>query len=72
MVWVGGDLLYSNRAALEKLKPNQCEPITVYGSRKRICVAKLGDTPPQGKQTLSQIRNMLLSKYSRLAPLTPP
>jgi cytosine/adenosine deaminase-related metal-dependent hydrolase len=71
MVWVGGDLLYSNRTALEKLKPNKCEPITVHGSRKRICVAKDGDTP-LGNQTLNQIRNMLLGKYSGLAPLTPP
>src|SRR5262249_24898782 len=33
MVWVGGDLLYANKAILDKIKPGQCEPMVVYGSQ---------------------------------------
>src|SRR5207245_482261 len=38
MVWVGGDLLYANKAILEKIKPGECEAMLVYGSQKRVCV----------------------------------
>jgi hypothetical protein len=72
MVWIGGELLYSNRAVIEKLKPGQCELLTVYGSKKRICVQDTSNPPPQGNQTLTQIRDILLHHYANLAPLTPP
>ena len=37
-VWVGGDLMYSSRAVIDKVKPGQCDAVTVHGSKKRVCV----------------------------------
>jgi len=71
MVWVGGDLLYANRAILDKVKPGQCEDLLVYGSQKRICVKDTKHAVPKATQTLEQIRNVLQSNYPLLAPLTP-
>jgi len=69
MVWVGGKLLYGNRAAVERIKPGQCEALTVYGSSKRVCVKDAAN--PNSKQTLAQIRARLLQLYPTLAPLAP-
>jgi hypothetical protein len=38
MVRVGGNLLYGNNAVVERVKSGECEQLTVYGSRKRVCV----------------------------------
>jgi cytosine/adenosine deaminase-related metal-dependent hydrolase len=71
MVWVGGDPLYGNRAAIDKLKPGACEALTVYGSRKRICVKDTKDPVEGSDQTLAAIRVRLQEKIPALAPLTP-
>jgi 5-methylthioadenosine/S-adenosylhomocysteine deaminase len=70
MVWVGGDLLYANKAILDKIKPGQCEPILVYGSQKKVCV-KSTLSVPKAAQTLEEIRTILQTNYPLLAPLTP-
>jgi cytosine/adenosine deaminase-related metal-dependent hydrolase len=71
MVWVGGELLYGNSTALNKLKPGVCEPITVHGSRKRICVADSKNPVPGSPDTLAIIQQRLQSKIPSLAPLAP-
>jgi 5-methylthioadenosine/S-adenosylhomocysteine deaminase len=71
MVWVGGKLLYANRAILDKVKPGQCEALLVHGSQKRVCVKDVQPTVPKSAETLEQIREVLRSNYPLLAPLTP-
>jgi cytosine/adenosine deaminase-related metal-dependent hydrolase len=71
MVWVGGDLLYADEDALEKLKPGQCEALTVHGSAKRICVKDTIAPAPKSDQTLSEITRTLKARYRGLAPLSP-
>jgi hypothetical protein len=70
-VWVGGDLLYGNRALLDKVKPGKCEALTVYGSLKRVCVKDTKGAFPGSQQTLQEITTVLRSKLPSLAPLTP-
>jgi cytosine/adenosine deaminase-related metal-dependent hydrolase len=69
MVWVGGKLLYGNRVAVERIRPGQCESLTVYGSSKRICVKDA--TNPNSNQSLNDLRAKLLQLHPALAPLTP-
>ena len=71
MVWVGGNLLYGNKAVLEKVKPAQCEALTVHGSEKRVCVKDTKENVPKATQTLAEIQAILQANYSSLAPLTP-
>jgi cytosine/adenosine deaminase-related metal-dependent hydrolase len=71
MVWVGGDVLYGDQEALEKLKPGQCEALTVHGSAKRVCVRDAIDPAPKSDQTLSEITKALKARYPGLAPLAP-
>jgi hypothetical protein len=68
---VGGDLLYASRAVLDKVKPGQCEALTVYGSQKKICVKDTKGPVPGSQQTLKEITSVLRSKLPSLAPLTP-
>ena len=70
-VWVGGDLLYASRALIDKVKPGQCEALTVYGSQKKICVKDTKDPVAGSQQTLTEITAILRSKLPSLAPLTP-
>ena len=71
MVWVGGNLLYANRPALDALKPGRCEALLVHGSQKRICVKDTTPNIPKAAQTLEDIRSVLRANYPQLAPLTP-
>jgi len=71
MVWVGGDLLYANKAILDKIKPGECEAMLVYGSQKKVCVKNTKLSVPKAAQTLDQIRTILQTNYPLLAPLTP-
>jgi 5-methylthioadenosine/S-adenosylhomocysteine deaminase len=71
MVWVGGNLLYGNKTVLEKVKPTQCEALTVHGSEKRVCVKDTKENVPKATQTLAEIQAILQANYSNLAPLTP-
>jgi 5-methylthioadenosine/S-adenosylhomocysteine deaminase len=71
MVWVGGDLLYANKAILDKIKPGQCEVMLVYGSQKKVCVKNTKLAVPKAAQTLEEIRTILHTNYPLLAPLTP-
>jgi len=71
MVWVGGDLLYANKAILDKIKPGECEAMLVYGSQKRVCVKNTKLQVLKGAQTLEDIRTILHTNYPLLAPLTP-
>jgi len=49
MVWVGGDLLYANKATLDKVKPGQCEAMLLYGYQKQVCVKNTKPSAPQGR-----------------------
>jgi hypothetical protein len=40
-VMIGGEPAYGNEAGIQKVRPDQCEALTVHGSRKRLCVRKL-------------------------------
>jgi 5-methylthioadenosine/S-adenosylhomocysteine deaminase len=71
MVWVGGDLLYANKAILDKIKPGECEPMLVYGSAKKVCVKNTKLQVPKAAQALEDIRTILHTNYPLLAPLTP-
>jgi hypothetical protein len=71
MVWVGGDVLYADEGALAKLKPDQCEPLTIHGAPKRICVKDTIDPAPKSGQTLAEITRALKARYPGLAPLAP-
>jgi len=71
MVWVGGDLLYANKAILDKIKPGECEAMLVYGSQKKVCVKNTKLQVLKATQTLDQIRTILQTNYPLLAPLTP-
>jgi cytosine/adenosine deaminase-related metal-dependent hydrolase len=71
LVWVGGNLLYGNKAALEKVKPGQCEDLRVKGSNKKICVKDATENVPKNNQTLNDIKNILQGAFSGLAPLVP-
>src|SRR5215831_16497047 len=55
MVWVGGDLLYANKATLDKIKPGECEPMLVYGAAKSVCVKNTKLSVPKAAQTLEDI-----------------
>ncbi|HSE65585.1 MAG TPA: amidohydrolase family protein [Gemmatimonadales bacterium] len=71
MVWVGGKLLYANRAILDKIRPGQCEALLVHGAPKRVCVKDMQPAVPKSAETLAQIREVLRANYPLLAPLTP-
>lgn len=71
MVWVGGSLLYGNKAIVEKVRAGECEELIVYGSKKRICVKDTKANVTKSGQTLGDIQNILQTNYSSLAPLTP-
>jgi hypothetical protein len=64
MVWVGADLLYANKAILDKIKPGQCEPMLVYGSQKRVCVKNTKLSVPKAAQTPEEIRTILHHELS--------
>jgi len=68
MVRIGGLLLYGNRAAVNRLRPDRCESISVRGARMAVCVADAANRVQLGKQTLSSMRTRLLAKFSALAP----
>ena len=69
MVWVGGQLLYGDKAIFESVKPNACEAFAVAGVEKRLCVADPTSTAPKHDQTLAVIQNTLSQSYPQLAPL---
>lgn len=71
MVWVGGELLYGDQTIVNAVKPGECEALLVGGAEKQICVTDTKDAVPKSTQTLQQIKNLLLSEYSQLAPLAP-
>lgn len=70
MVWVGGQLLYGDKAFVEAVRPDACEPILIKGSDKRLCVADATSTVPKHNQTLGALQTVLLQRYPGLAPLT--
>jgi hypothetical protein len=70
-IGASGDLLYANEAILKKVKPGQCEPLNVNGSKKLVCVADSKGPVTKSNQTLAEIRPSLQAKYPNLAPLTP-
>jgi 5-methylthioadenosine/S-adenosylhomocysteine deaminase len=70
-VMIGGQPRYGNEAGIQKLRPNQCEPLIVHGSRKRVCVRESPSTVEKSAQTLADIRQVLLDRYTSLAPLAP-
>ena len=69
MVWVGGELLYADRAILQTLKPGEWEPLLVHGSQKAICVRDQRDSTEKRDQTLEDIVHSLITSYPNLAPL---
>lgn len=70
-VMIGGEPLYGNEAGMQKVRPNQCEPLTVHGSRKRVCVRKSPANVEKADETLAMIQQELLERYANLAPLAP-
>ena len=56
---------------MDKVKPEQCEALTVYSSDKRVCVKDTKEQVDKATQTLAEIQSILQSNYSNLAPLTP-
>ncbi|MGH8623308.1 MAG: amidohydrolase family protein [Burkholderiales bacterium] len=71
MVFVDGDLLYASEGILQRVKPNQCERLTVHGSRKRVCVRDGRNPVAKSDQRLEDVRAALLARYQQLAPLAP-
>ena len=69
MVWLGGELLYGDAAAVQRIKPDQCEPLAVLGAKKRICVKDSKDPVEKSNQTLAEIQSLLLTNYPGVAPL---
>jgi 5-methylthioadenosine/S-adenosylhomocysteine deaminase len=70
-VMIGGEPLYGNEAGIQKVRPDQCEALTVHGSKKRVCIRESPATVEKSNQSLADIRQMLLTRYSGLAPLAP-
>ena len=70
MVWIGGRLLYGDKAYVETARPNACEAFFIKGVEKRLCIADATSTVPKHEQTLSALTNILLQRYPQLAPLT--
>jgi 5-methylthioadenosine/S-adenosylhomocysteine deaminase len=71
MVWVGGKPLYGNESILQAMNVTNCEPLTVHGSKKRVCVSNPSTAIPLSSETLAVITQKLQSAYSGLAPLVP-
>jgi 5-methylthioadenosine/S-adenosylhomocysteine deaminase len=71
MVWVGGKLLYANDSILQKLKKDQCEPLLVHGSKKRVCVSDPKPGVEKSEQKLADIKQNLEAAFPGLAPLVP-
>jgi cytosine/adenosine deaminase-related metal-dependent hydrolase len=69
MVWVGGDLVYANKAIMDKVKPGLCEALTVKGSRKKVCVSAPQDPGANREETLAEIESKLKAVYPALSPL---
>ena len=70
MVWIGGQLLYGDKAFVEGVRPNACEAFLVKGTEKRLCVADSTSTVPKHEQKLSDLTSILLQHYPQLARLT--
>jgi 5-methylthioadenosine/S-adenosylhomocysteine deaminase len=70
-VMIGGEPLYGNEAGMQRVRPNECEALTVHGSKKRICARKSPVTVEKSHQSLADIRQVLLARYTSLAPLAP-
>lgn len=70
MVWIGGQLLYGDKAFVEAVRPNACEPFLIKGIQKRLCIADPTSTVPKHAQTLRTLTNILEQRYPQLAPLT--
>jgi len=71
MVWVGGKLLYGSEPAVQTLRKDECEPLLVHGSQKRVCVSAPQASVPKSDETLAAIRDKLQAAYSGLAPVVP-
>lgn len=41
---------------MQKVRPNQCEALTMHGSKKRICARKSPVTVEKSDQALADIR----------------
>jgi len=70
-IMIGGEPAYGNEAGIQKVRPNQCEALTVHGSKKRICVRESPATVEKSSETLADLKSILLGKYAGLAPLAP-
>jgi len=47
MVWIGGQLLYGDKAFVETPRPHACEPFLIKGTEKRLCIADPARTVPK-------------------------
>jgi hypothetical protein len=56
---------------MQKVRTNQCEALIVHGSKKRICARKPPVTVDKSNQALADIRQVLLARYTILAPIAP-
>jgi cytosine/adenosine deaminase-related metal-dependent hydrolase len=69
IVLVDGKVLYGDAAAVDAVKPGQCEGILVHGAKKKVCVKDQSDARDKKGQTLSDIVQKLQNAFPGLAPL---
>jgi hypothetical protein len=63
---VSGNPLYGIEPVIQDVKIDQCEPLIVQGSKKRVCVKDMTSNAAKARQTLSDIVHQLQSTYPAL------
>jgi 5-methylthioadenosine/S-adenosylhomocysteine deaminase len=66
LVMVSGNPLYGIEPVIQDVKIDQCEPLIVQGSKKRVCVKDMTSNVAKARQTLSDIVQQLQSTYPAL------
>jgi adenine deaminase len=69
MVWVGGRLLYGDQGVVDQICPGACEPLTVDGVAKGLCVADPESIVPSARETFSQLDARIRAAYPGHASL---
>lgn len=68
-VWVGGKLLYGDKAVVTAVRGTACEDMLVRGAPKQVCVRSTNARVPNGGQSLADIRRRLLQRFPGVVPL---
>jgi cytosine/adenosine deaminase-related metal-dependent hydrolase len=69
IVLLSGKVLYGDAAAVDAVRPGQCEEILIHGAKKRVCVQDPTDSKDKKRQTLADIVQKLQHAFPGLAPL---